>query len=48
MEPLTTSAGCTRLWVTQVPPTSRRIEWKKLASRKVNVSVLAEEAHPPT
>jgi hypothetical protein len=24
------------------------LEWKKLASRKVNVSVLAEEAHPPT
>ena len=43
--PSTTPAGCTHLWATEVPPTSRRIDWKKLGSRKVNVSALAEEAH---
>lgn len=37
----TTPAAYTRLSATGAPPTSRKIEWKKPASRKVNVSVLA-------
>ena len=37
----TTPAGCTHLLATGVPRSSRRIEWKKLGSPKVNLSVLA-------
>ena len=40
-----TLAGCTHLLATGAPLTSRRIEWKKLGSRKVNVSALAGEFH---
>jgi hypothetical protein len=43
--PSTTLAGCTHLWAIGVLRTSRRIEWEKLGSRKINVSALAGEAH---
>jgi hypothetical protein len=41
----TSLAACTHLLATGAPPTSRRVERKKLALRKVNVSALAGEAH---
>ncbi len=39
--PSTTLAGCTHLWAIGVLRTSKRIEWEKLGSRKINVSALA-------
>jgi hypothetical protein len=48
MHDYTTPAGCTHLLATEVPLSSRRIEWEKLTSRKVNVSALAGEFQSPS